>query len=241
MEEIQKKQILIQTEIIEKNYDKTAFINFCLSKKENGDDLSNYTYEELQSVVDELVSSKQASFEEDKKDNEKTKIEKLEKKEEIFNYEENKNFITKTIQCKKLVSTELNDKEIKVIVANPVFVEGGMFGKSYIKFLVITQPFEWKVERKFTDFDKLRKLIQKFYPGFHVPPSPFKKTGNKKFTESFIQKRMKFLNIFINSIVKRESFKTFELLHAFLSYNDRKKFVSKCKEYETKTLPPIIE
>ena len=31
--EIQAKQTLLQTEIIEKNYDKTAFINFCLSKK----------------------------------------------------------------------------------------------------------------------------------------------------------------------------------------------------------------
>ena len=33
-EEIQAKQTLLQTEIIDKNYDKTAFINFCLSKKE---------------------------------------------------------------------------------------------------------------------------------------------------------------------------------------------------------------
>ena len=32
-EQIQAKQTLLQSEIIEKNYDKTAFINFCLSKK----------------------------------------------------------------------------------------------------------------------------------------------------------------------------------------------------------------
>lgn len=32
-DDFQKKQTLLQTEIIEKNYDKTAFINFCLSKK----------------------------------------------------------------------------------------------------------------------------------------------------------------------------------------------------------------
>ena len=34
-EEIQAKQTLLQTEIIDKNYDKTAFINFCLSKQES--------------------------------------------------------------------------------------------------------------------------------------------------------------------------------------------------------------
>ena len=56
-EEIQAKQTLLQTEIIEKNYDKTAFINFCLSKKENGDDLNNWTLEELTEIVREFVNS----------------------------------------------------------------------------------------------------------------------------------------------------------------------------------------
>ena len=57
MEEIQAKQTLLQTEIIDKNYDKTAFINFCLSKKENGDDLNNWTLEELKEIVTEFVNS----------------------------------------------------------------------------------------------------------------------------------------------------------------------------------------
>ena len=56
-EEIQAKQILLQTEIIEKNYDKTAFINFCLSKKENGDDLNNWSLDELKQIVSEFVST----------------------------------------------------------------------------------------------------------------------------------------------------------------------------------------
>ena len=37
-EEFLQKQNLLQSEIIEKNYDKTAFINFCLSRIDNGDD-----------------------------------------------------------------------------------------------------------------------------------------------------------------------------------------------------------
>ena len=56
-EETQSKQTLLQTEIIEKNYDKTAFINFCLSKKENGDDLNNWTLAELTDIVKEFVNS----------------------------------------------------------------------------------------------------------------------------------------------------------------------------------------
>ena len=56
-DDFQKKQTLLQNEIIEKNYDKTAFINFCLSKKENGDDLGNWTLEELNQVVKDFIKS----------------------------------------------------------------------------------------------------------------------------------------------------------------------------------------
>ena len=50
MVEILKKQTLLQKEIIEKNYDKTSFINFCLSKKDNGDDLNEWSFEELKKL-----------------------------------------------------------------------------------------------------------------------------------------------------------------------------------------------
>lgn len=56
-QEIQSKQKLLQTEIIDKNYDKASFINFCLSKRENGDDLNNWTLAELEGIVKEFVSS----------------------------------------------------------------------------------------------------------------------------------------------------------------------------------------
>ena len=198
-DEFQKKQNLLQKEIIEKSFDKTAFINFCMSKKDNGDDLNNWTYEELSEVVHEFVSSQQPPNEEEKKEDDEIKTENIEKIEK-FNAEEHKNFKEKTINCKKLEPTELSGQEIKIVVANPVTVEGGMFGKSYIKYEVTTEPFKWTVERRYSDFDALRKLLQKYYPSFYVPPLPLKKIGNKRFTESFINKRMKFLNQFINKL-----------------------------------------
>ena len=239
-DEFQKKQNLLQKEIIEKNFDKTAFINFCMSKKDNGDDLNNWTYEELSSVVHEFVSSQQPPNEEEKKEDDEIKTENIEKIEK-FNAEEHKNFKEKTINCKKLEPTELSGQEIKIVVANPVTVEGGMFGKSYIKYEVTTEPFKWTVERRYSDFDALRKLLQKYYPSFYVPPLPLKKIGNKRITESFINKRMKFLNQFINNVIASESFKCAEFLYAFLSYTDRGKFESKFKEYQTRTPSPYVE
>ena len=54
LEEVKKKQTLLQEEIIDKNYDKTSFINFCLDKKEDGDDINNYTLKELKKIVSEF-------------------------------------------------------------------------------------------------------------------------------------------------------------------------------------------
>ena len=89
-DEFQKKQDLLKNEIIDKNYDKTAFINFCMSKKDNGDDLNNWTYEELSVVVNEFISSQKPAPEEQKEE-EEIKTENIEKIEK-FNAEEHKNF-----------------------------------------------------------------------------------------------------------------------------------------------------
>ena len=114
-EEIQAKQTLLQTEIIDKNYDKTAFINFCLSKKENGDDLNNWTLDELKEIVNEFVNTQneaqqeqivekkieiQASETPKEGENQEIKKEDIEKMEK-FNAEESKNFKEKVINCKK--------------------------------------------------------------------------------------------------------------------------------------------
>jgi hypothetical protein len=47
---IQKQEIL-KFEIIDKQYDKELFLDYCISKKDNGDDLSNWTIEELRAII----------------------------------------------------------------------------------------------------------------------------------------------------------------------------------------------
>ena len=257
MEEIQAKQALLQTEIIEKNYDKTAFINFCLSKKENGDDLNNWSLDELKEIVNEFINTQtevhieaqpepqshneptqqEPQQQQDGQDIKKEDIEKMEK----FNAEDSKNFKEKVLTCKKLEKTELSDKKLIVTVKNPKEKDGGVFGKNYVLYEVHTEPFNWVVYRRFSDFDNLRKLISKHFPSFYVPPLPNKKIGNRRFEKDFIIKRMKFLNLFINNLVKSESFKCSEILISFLSYEDRGKFDSKFKEFMTQQPSAYVE
>jgi uncharacterized protein YeaO (DUF488 family) len=65
--------------------------------------------------------------------------------------------------------------------------------------------------------------------------------GNRRLEPDFIAKRMKFLNLFINNVVKSEDFKASEILVAFLSYTDRGKFESKFKEYQSQVPSSYVE
>ena len=241
-EEILRKQELLRSSILDKNYDKDSFIEFCLSKKENGDELTNWTYEELVDIVKEFTTK----FQEIKENEEREKEEKAKEKEEKLKEEIKEETLEKVdkisseekhgakesiINCRKLEQTELNSKKITVTISNPKQIESGVFGQNYIVYEVVTEPLKWAVTRRYSDFDWLRKNIVKLYPCFNVPPLPNKKIGNRRFDLDFIMKRMKFLQLFINSICDSEHFKANELLVVFLSCNDRIKFEAKMKEF----------
>jgi hypothetical protein len=49
---IPKIQEILKCEIIDKDYDKEEFLEFCTLRKENGDDLGNWTVEEITEVVE---------------------------------------------------------------------------------------------------------------------------------------------------------------------------------------------
>lgn len=105
----------------------------------------------------------------------------------------------------------------------------------------MTQALEWIVRRRFSDFEWLRAILSKCFPRLVVPPLPGKKIGGRRFETDFIQKRMAFLQKFIDDIMVNESFKTSEALVAFLSMIDRGQFDSKMKEMTTFQPSPYVE
>ena len=160
---------------------------------------------------------------------------------EKFSADEAKTFKERTIECRKLEKSVLNDKKITITIKNPKEMDGGVFGKNYVLYEVQTEPLGWIVLRRFSDFDLLRLLLAKYFPSYNVPPLPNKKMGNRRFDLDFIMKRMKFLNLFINNVVQSEDFKASEILTAFLSYTDRGKFESKFKEYQSQIPSSYVE
>ena len=316
------KQEYLKAEIIGKNLDQNKFLDFCLSQKENGDDLNNWTFDELKICVknfnDSLkqeeesqqnkssslnfflsssktnssaplpISSTQPySYQNNQNQNNSQfqqnqpyyqnnqnssylqnyirqtqapsqqqspsliqSITSLNPLQQMLNSEKFQQKINTDIQnisleyefistplkskyefsCKKAEKNALNDKNIKVIIQNPKTSEKSLLSTQYTIYEVCTEYMHWLVQRRYSDFDWLRAILCKFYPRILIPPLPGKKVGNRRFDEDFIEKRMKFLQVFIDEIMKNEELKSSEALYAFLSFNDRTQFERKIKE-----------
>lgn len=287
-DQLHLKQELLKSEIIAKNYEPQKFLEYCINLKENGDDMNNWTYEELKLVLENfkgdyeakkeqkiLQQKKQAEKEKEKeiKDeintNENIKTEKLdqidtkkeehnnntnninnkipivekkeEQKEAIKITEKNDNFISmeskiRELPCKLLEKSKLNDKEIKVTIKDPITSEKTLLSLPYVTYEVFTEPSNWSVRRRYSDFFLLRNILCKYFPRYLIPPLPEKKLGNKRFQSEFIEKRMKILQLFIDEVTCNETLKSNEALVAFLFISDHKAFEARMKELMNKNL-----
>ena len=261
-QDIEMKQNLIKSTIIDKNYDKNAFFNFCMNKKkEGGDDLANWTIEELNSTINEfceeqnkILLNNQMIEEQYKRQRELAQNIHLNMGDfnQNYSYYQNQNLNQNQkpqnlssieFNCNVLPKTILNNKQIKVTIQNPKPVEMGFFSSNYIVYEIETNilndKIKWLVNRRYSDFINLRTALQNQFPNNLIPPLPGKKIGGRRFELDFVSKRMHFLNEFLNNLVAVEEFKASDFLIAFLSIADRSQFEYKMKEINNLPLPPM--
>ena len=255
-EELELKRNLLQKEIIDGNYNKEQFIDYCLALKPYGDDISQWTYEELKSTVNSFIAyHKQEELKEQQEEQIKNKYqEQTNQMENQINnfFEENKNTTNNLdnninidkhyqLNCHKIEKSPLNDKKVTITIQNPKAVETSIFKSNYIIYEILTDVTQWQVTRRYSDFDWLRQTLKKIHPGLYYPPLPQKRLGSRRFENDFVNKRMKYLNKFLNDLVQSEIFKASEVLISFLSISDREQFEFKKKSFDNIKSPELVE
>ena len=124
------KQKLLKSEIIDNSYDQSEFIEFCMQKKKDGDDLDNWSYEELKIIIKEFTSKINHEYLKENKNNEMSNKTEENNNEIILNKtqeendndndneiiknendKENEEYMIK-IYCKELKKNILNDNKI---------------------------------------------------------------------------------------------------------------------------------
>ena len=139
-----------------------------------------------------------------------------------------------TVKCKLMETTEFREhKDIKIEIKDPKKVDTGFFSGKSVNYTIITLPFNYKVERRYTDFKWLREMLLNLFNNILIPKMSYKgKVTKDKHEDNFINKRMRFLEKFINYIIKDETIKTSQILYDFLTIRDYEDFTKKKKEYE---------
>lgn len=91
------------------------------------------------------------------------------KEEEGEEKSDKKKYKAKKIVAKMKETILLDQQEeLKVEVSNPEVVKGGLFKGSYTVYSVYTQPFDWLVKRRFSDFIWLHDCLEKRFPANYV-------------------------------------------------------------------------
>ena len=149
------------------------------------------------------------------------------------------------IKCKLLPPSILsNSYPISVTIKNPKPIQSSnFFQNNYVEYEIetITNNNNIIVKRRYSDFEWLRNALIKNNPGLMIPPLPNKKMGSRRFELSFIEKRMKFLQNFIDNIINNKTFLANESLVCFLTETNKEKFLFKMKELNNYVPSSFVE
>jgi hypothetical protein len=153
---------------------------------------------------------------------------------------------TVKIKCKLLPPSILsNSFPITVTIKNPKPIQSSnFFQNNYVEYEIETITNDNNiilVKRRYSDFEWLRNTLLKNNPGLMIPPLPNKKMGSRRFELSFIEKRMKFLQNFIDNIINNKIFLANESLVYFLTETNKEKFLFKMKELNNYVPSSFVE
>ena len=249
-DELEKKQTFLRANILEKGYDAEEFMNFLQTKKgEFGLDLNNWNISELKIAVQEFISSLE-------KDNLLLNPQNINKEEEVdknlnndnnnnlendennnkeeMEQEENQNTnksVEDIIECQKVTPNEFllsNDVDIKL--SFPQKIEGGLFTKSYVTYLMQTTPLDFKLRKRYSDFEWLRNILSLIYINCVIPPL-CKKNYTDRFSEVLIAKRTRSIEKFMKGILIHPLIRNDEIFYNFISTESEAEFEKKKKIY----------
>ena len=123
-------------------------------------------------------------------------------------------------------------KNIEISISTYSKIEAkNILSKSYITYNIVTLPFKYSVNRRYSDFEWLRQILSSIYSGNLIPSIPKKKIGDR-FNETFILKRMRTLEKFLRLLLTDPIVRNNEILYEFLkieNFNDIKRKYEKVK------------
>jgi len=213
------------------------FIIFLKTKKgQNGDNLENWTYEELQTAIADFHSQYQPN----------PLITSTIKSTDLAQSTRlttNFNSINEDINCKSIEQNQLTNLDNLKI--NLLFPEKSKNDENYdkkftITFLLDIFPLKTQLRRRHQDFYWLKTTLSKLYPGYFIPPILEKDLSDSD-SDMIITKRMTDCYNFINEICKDNILRSSKVFYDFVTTEKEKEFQIKRKYYNSLEKPKLVE
>ena len=240
----QQKMIYINENIIEKGYSPEELSNFII--KNIGIPMESLPFDKLKEMIEEFKNKgltetyktiklnekklKENEKEKKKKEIENEAIQKL--RSPVFNiYLPTKYQIeTKTQQENKLMELHRNNTPIQIYISEPT-KEGkkGLFKKKITSYRVQCPQLNSEVKRTLNDFEWFRNQLVIRYPLRLIPP--LVKENMVKQIESLLKleneeyielRKLRYLQRFIDNVLKRNILKTSPVLYEFLMLDEER-------------------
>ena len=236
-EELQQKQNFLRMNILERGYDAEQFMGFLQGKKGDlGLDLNNWSLNELILAVQEFTlqnNLNNVNNNEQLKQNNNNLIQMdMENSPNQNQFQQINSSEDEYIQCENVVFNELSQaKDAEIKLSFPEKVEGGLFSKSYVTYLMQTSPLDYKIRKRYSDFEWLRNAISTIYINCVIPPL-CKKNYADRFSEVLISKRTRSIEKFMNGLLIHPLIKNSEIFFNFISIENEAEFEKKKKSFK---------
>jgi sorting nexin-7/30/sorting nexin-8 len=121
---------------------------------------------------------------------------------EEIDYENANEIFLKKVECLAQAPSALQAaKNPQATVTKFDKREGGMFEQSYVAYHIHTPALAKTVERRYSDFEWLKDMLQWLHPGLPVPPIA-KKGQFRRYDDKHLKKRMMILEMFVNKLLE---------------------------------------
>ena len=229
MSEAQEKMKYISANILEKGYNPEDLSNFVIKKI--GKPIESITLDQLKKLIEQfkdqsLVETYKTL--DNNQEEDKTKEEPKEEQDDPLYSPMTYELKTPVQQDNELLKLDKEKKRIKITVSDPKKEKSkGLFKKDIYTYKVSCPEIKTEVRRSYADFEWLKNQLGLYYALRVVPPiikeSMFfqMEIVNKKDTEEVIENaKVKYLNFFMTSLIKKKIFRTSAILYEFLELNE---------------------
>ena len=228
MSEAQEKMKYISANILEKGYNPEDLSNFVIKKI--GKPIESISLDQLKKLIEQFKDQSLVDTYKNLDSNQEEEI-KEESKDEIEDPFYNTMIYeikTQLQQDNELLKLDKEKKRISIIVSDPIKEKSkNLFKKVVYSYKVECPEIKTEVRRTYADFEWLRNILGSYYALRVVPPIMKEAMYfqldivNKKDPEEVIEKaKIKYLNYFMNSLIKKKIFRTSAILYEFLELND---------------------